>query len=73
MPDPAPPLPDGIIAVVKQDCPTCELVNPVLREMETRGLPLTVYVQDDPGFPDASNVVDDRELEHSFRLDIETV
>ncbi|MGE0483969.1 MAG: thioredoxin family protein [Gammaproteobacteria bacterium] len=65
--------PDGIIAVVKRDCPTCELADPVLKEIETRGLPLTVYVQDDPAFPSTSRVVDDRELEASFRLAIETV
>ena len=66
-------LPDGIIAVVKQDCPTCVLVDPVLGEIESRGLPVTVYVQDEPDFPSVSRVVDDRSLEHSFRLDIETV
>ncbi|MEQ8660510.1 MAG: thioredoxin family protein [Gammaproteobacteria bacterium] len=66
-------LPDGIIAVVKQDCPTCVLVDPVLKEIETSGVPLTVYVQDEPDFPSAARVVDDRTLEHSFRLDIETV
>ncbi|MEX2481701.1 MAG: thioredoxin family protein [Gammaproteobacteria bacterium] len=66
-------LPEGLVAVVKQDCPTCVLVDPVLREIETRGVPLTVYVQDDPAFPSVSRIVDDRELEHSYRLDIETV
>ena len=64
---------DGLIAVVKQDCPTCVLIDPVLKEIEDRGLALTVYVQDDPDFPSASNVIDDRSLEQSFRLDIETV
>ena len=43
-------LPDGIIAVLKQDCPTCVLVDPVLKEIESQGLPVTVYVQDEPGF-----------------------
>lgn len=66
-------LPEGIIAVVKQDCPTCVMVDPVIADIEQRGLPVTVYVQDDPAFPAASNVVDDRELEHSWRLNIETV
>jgi len=46
---------------------------PILREIETRGLPLTVYVQDNPDFPSVSRIVDDRELEHSFHLEIETV
>lgn len=66
-------LPEGLVAVVKQDCPTCVLVDPVLREIESRGIPLTVYVQDAPDFPSTARIVDDRELEHSFRLGIETV
>jgi len=66
-------LPEGIVAVVKQDCPTCVLVDPVLKEMETRGLSVTVYVQDDLDFPTTSRVIDDRTLETSFRLDVETV
>ena len=67
------PLPDGLIAVVKRDCPTCVLIAPVLQEIETKGVPLTVYVQDDPTFTGASRIVDDRNLEHSFRLAIEIV
>jgi hypothetical protein len=46
-----PRLPDGLVAVVKRDCPTCQLVAPVLGEIAARGGPLTVYSQDDPGFP----------------------
>ncbi len=65
--------PDGLIAVVKRDCPTCLLVDPVLQEIERHGVPLTVYIQDDPSFSRASHIVDDRSLEHSFRLAIETV
>ena len=41
------PLPNGIIAFVKRDCPTCELVAPVLRQLAVDGA-LTVYSQDDP-------------------------
>ncbi len=66
-------MPDGLVAVVKQDCPTCVLVDPILKDIEARGMPVTVYVQDEPGFTTASRVVDDRELEHSYRLGIETV
>ena len=66
-------LPEGFVAVVKQDCPTCVLVDPILKEMESRGTPVTVYVQDDPAFPTVSRVIDDRALEHSFHLNIETV
>ena len=61
------------IVVAKRDCPTCELVQPVLREIAASGAGLTVYTQDDPSFPDGLAAVDDRSLEHSWRLDIETV
>lgn len=66
-------LPEGLIAVVKRDCPTCVMVDPILRDIEARGVPLTVYTQDDPAFPTNSRVIDDRTLEHSFHLAIETV
>ena len=29
------PVPDGLVAVVKQDCPTCRLVAPVLSELRS--------------------------------------
>ena len=32
------PLPEGIVAVVKADCPTCQLVAPVLRELRAAGV-----------------------------------
>src|SRR5947209_16831861 len=65
-------LPDGLVAVVKADCPTCRLVEPVLRQLANTG-PLTVVSQDDPAFPVDLPVTDDRELELSWRLGIETV
>ncbi len=64
---------DGLIAVVKRDCPTCELVGPVLAELQTAGR-LAVYSQDDPAFPEAvAGVEDDRDLDASYRLDVEIV
>lgn len=74
-----PPLPSGLVAFVKRDCPTCELVEPVLRELSAAaagegGPALTVYTQDDPGFPSGvSNVVDDTDLTVSWHYDIEAV
>ena len=66
-------LPDGFIAVVKRDCPTCALVEPVLVQLESQ-IPLRVYTQDDPDFPAGiSDVVDDTGLERSYHLNIETV
>src|SRR3954464_691450 len=67
------PLPDGLILVAQRGCPTCALVEPLAAELAGVG-PLTVYVQDDPGYASGlAGVVDDRELEHSYRLDIEVV
>ncbi len=66
-------LPDGLIAIVKRSCPTCALVAPVLCELAAGATPLTVYSQDDPSFPAGLPVVDDRGLEVSFALDLDTV
>jgi len=67
------PLPEGIVAVVKADCPTCRLVTPVLAELRAAGAPLTVYTQDDPAFPAGLDPVDDRRLGVSVALDLDTV
>ena len=72
-PTEAPPLPDGLVAVVKRDCPTCELVAPVLRDLHDRA-DLTVITQDDPDFPaDADWVRHDGDLALSWHHGIETV
>jgi hypothetical protein len=69
-----PPLPDGIVAIVKRDCATCRLVAPVLRQLASiDGLALTVYSQDDPSFPEDVDVLDDTDLAVSWHNDIETV
>src|SRR5438874_4490067 len=67
------PLPEGIVAVVKADCPTCRLVTPVLAELRSAGVPLTVYTQDDPAFPEGLDPLDDTALDVSVGLDLETV
>jgi hypothetical protein len=41
---------DGLVAVVKRDCPTCVLTALVLGDL-ARDAGLTVYTQDDPTFP----------------------
>jgi len=69
---------NGFVLVVKQDCPTCTLIEPLLPSLRaalgTDGHSLTVFSQDDPSFPrDSVAAVDDRALEASFRFDIETV
>lgn len=67
-------LPDGLAVVVKRDCPTCELITPVLQALVGGSERLTVLTQDDPTFPEGvPGVLDDTSLERSWRLDIETV
>jgi len=68
----APPLPDGIVAFVKRECPTCELVAPVLADLTAR-TQICVYSQDDPSFPAGAEVVDDAGLAASWHYRIEAV
>ena len=68
-----PSLPDGLVAVVKRDCPTCSLIEPVLCQLREVSGRLTVYTQDDPSFPSGLRAVDDRTLEMSWHYAIETV
>ena len=59
---------------LKRDCPTCQLVAPIVRELASRKTGIGVYSQDDPGFPENfAGVVDDRELGAAFRHGIEIV
>jgi len=69
---PSTPLPSGLVAFVKRDCPTCELVVPVLQQISAKAS-LTVYTQDDPTFPPGIPAVDDTALEQSWHHQIETV
>lgn len=62
------------VAVVKSDCPTCQLVAPVFREMADAGFSLEVFYQDDGSFLDGlPNVTDDTELRESYTRSIESV
>jgi thiol-disulfide isomerase/thioredoxin len=64
---------DGIVAIVKRECPTCVLTAPVLGELERRA-GLVVYSQDDPAFPETvARRRDDTALEFSHRLGIAIV
>ncbi len=70
---------DGYIAVVKEDCPTCQLIVPVLGQLAEHETALTIYSQDDLAFLEPvttgneTAVLYDDTLETSFRLNIETV
>ena len=64
---------DGLVAVVKRDCPACQLVVPVFEQLAEE-LELTVYSQDDPGFPtEADWVIDDTDLTMSWHLGLDAV
>ncbi len=68
-----PPLPEGLVAVVKEDCPTCVLVAPVLADLAERA-DITVITQDNAEFPATADwVVHDTDLALSWHHDIETV
>ncbi|HEY1117094.1 MAG TPA: thioredoxin family protein, partial [Acidimicrobiales bacterium] len=74
-----PSLPDGFVAVVKQDCPTCQLIEPVLVHLVDAAALAAVVTQDDPSFPDLSDAggaaecTFDEDLTISYLWDIETV
>jgi hypothetical protein len=51
-----------LTAVVKKDCPTCQLVAPVLDELVARGVHLTIHREDD-----------DAGLRASYELGVDTV
>lgn len=64
---------NGLVAVVKRDCPTCVLTAPVLGELARRA-GITVYSQDDPSFPETVPLREsDLGLDVSHRLRIEIV
>jgi hypothetical protein len=68
----APPLPDGLVVVVKEECETCQTVVPVLRTLAD-GPGISVYTQDDPSFPGDPAAIHDLELAVSWHHEIETV
>jgi len=62
-----------LVAVVKRECETCKLVEPVLGQIRARA-GLTLYCQDDPTFPETlGGAIDDTALERSWKLRIEIV
>ena len=67
------PLADGLNLVVKQDCPTCEAIAPVIIDLISRGQQVHVYSQDDPSFPAGVDVIDDTDLAMSWHNGVETV
>ena len=68
-----PTLPDGLVIIVKRECATCVMVVPVIEQLINGPLPVTVYVQDDPTFPESLTPSHDADLSVSWHYDIETV
>ncbi len=67
-------LADGLVVIVRRDCPTCSLLEPLFRDLAGGDTRFTIYTQDDPDFPrGVPGVVDDRGLEISYGLGIEIV
>ena len=63
---------EGLVAFVKRACPTCTLIEEQMQAVAREVPQFRVVSQDDPGFPAAvEGVVDDRELDHSWRNKIE--
>jgi len=67
--------PSNYAMVIKKDCPTCTLIEPVIRSLaENTAITLQIYVQDDPSFPEnLESVIDDSSLEYSYEQNIEVV
>ena len=66
-------LPDnGLVAVVKRDCETCVMTEPVLAALAAAGS-LTVYSQDDPAFPETVPHAHDATLDVSLQLKVVVV
>ncbi len=64
----------SLAVFAKRDCPTCQLVEPVIVDLAKRIGKVDVYSQDDPAFPESiAGVIDDRELAHSFGAQVEIV
>ena len=62
-----------LIAVIKNDCPTCQLLVPTLDNLGKAGK-VTVVLQDEIDFPsEADWVIEDKELEVSWNLNLDSV
>jgi hypothetical protein len=63
----------GLIVFSKRACPTCALIEPVMQRVAKAMPAFQVVSQDDPKFPSrVANLVDDRELDHSWLNQIES-
>ena len=69
---PQPLFADGLVAFVKRACPTCAMIEPQMQEAARARPDFQVVTQDSASFPaGVTNLVDDRELDHSYLNAIE--
>ena len=59
--------------VVKRDCPTCTMLEPVYAALAASGRNLEIYTQDDPAFPESVPAIHDGDLSRSYGLGVEFV
>ena len=68
---------DGLYLVLKRECPTCSMIEPVVRALAADndiGRSIKFFVQDDPDYlNDLSQIRVDNQLKWSYLLGIETV
>lgn len=63
---------DGLAVFSKRACPACALIEPVMQRVAREVRRFQVVSQDDPAFPaGVGNLIDDRELDHSWLNNIE--
>ena len=62
-----------IIVFLKYDCPTCELVRPLLADIQKNISSFEIIVQDDPKLFPGLVVQEDKDLKISFKHKIEIV
>ena len=64
---------ERILVFLKHDCPTCELILPLLADIQKNTSALKIIVQDNPNLFNDMDVQEDSNLEISFQHEIETV
>ncbi len=62
-----------VLVFLKYDCPTCELIRPLLADIQKKVPSLEIIVQDDRKLFPSLNVQEDNDLEISFNHEIEIV
>ena len=68
-----PTLVDGLTVIVKRECETCRMVVPAIEQLRASGANISLYVQDDPRFPEGLGAIHDSDLAVSWHHDVETV